>query len=267
MGDKLFQVWYGVCTVLYTFRGSTGFHLAETNVLQFLAPTISYIQSTREVVMFGILLLASAYICAAYRPLAPSQWARSSTALHLSTADFKNGMTFEIDGVPMKLIEFLHVKPGKGSAFVRSKVKNLMNGSVQEKTFRAGESMTAADINKVEMQYTYTDDDMLCFMNMDTLEEERVMKSKVDNAILLREGLVVTMLTWNDNVIDVALPQQVVYKVVECPPNFKGNSGGGVTKPATLDCGAVVNVPMFIEVGENIIVTTEDQKYVGREQK
>lgn len=164
----------------------------------------------------------------------------------------------------MKLIEFLHVKPGKGSAFVRSKVKNLINGSVQERTFRAGESMTAADISKVDMQYTYSDGDSLCFMNMDTLEEERVPKSSIDNVDLLKEGLTCTMVTWNDRIIDVALPQQVTYTVVDCPPNFKGNSGGGVTKPATLDSGAVVQVPMFIEIGQNIIVSTADCKYMGK---
>jgi elongation factor P len=167
----------------------------------------------------------------------------------------------------MKLLEFLHVKPGKGSAFVRSKVKNLLNGSVQEKTFRAGESMTSAEVMKVDMQFTYADDDNFCFMNMDTIEEERILKSKVDNPLLLKEGLSCTMMTWNDNVIDVSLPQQVVYKVADCPPNFKGNSGGGVTKPATLETGAVVQVPMFIEIGENIIVSTEDCKYMGREGK
>jgi elongation factor P len=211
-----------------------------------------------------IALLAGAN---AYKSIAPSWIARPSTALHLTTADFKNGMTFEIDGVPLKLLEFLHVKPGKGSAFVRSKVKNLLNGSVQERTFRAGEGVTAAEINKVEMQYTYTDGESLCFMNSDTLEEERIEKNKVENAGLLKEGLLVTMLCWNDKIIDVSLPQQVVYKVADCPPNFKGNSGGGVTKPATLDCGAVVQVPMFIEIGENIVVSTEDCKYMGREGK
>lgn len=216
--------------------------------------------------MFVLVVLELALLCSAYRPLQVPTWkVSSSTALYLTTADFKNGMTFEIEGVPMKLLEFLHVKPGKGSAFVRSKVKNLLNGSVQERTFRAGESMTSADINKVEMQYIYTDGDMLCFMNMDSLEEERVAKAKVENSILLKEGLSCTVMTWNDNVIDVSLPQQVIYVVADCPPNFKGNSGSGVTKPATLDCGAVVQVPMFIEIGEKIVVSTEDQKYMGRD--
>lgn len=92
------------------------------------------------------------------------------------------------ESVPFKLLEFLHVKPGKGSAFVRTKVKNLMNGSVQERTFRAGESVTAADISKTEMQYTYTDGDSLCFMNMETFEEQRIPKDKVSNLLLLKEG-------------------------------------------------------------------------------
>ena len=193
--------------------------------------------------------------------------AKSNTRHFLTTADFKNGMTFEIEGVPMKLLEFLHVKPGKGSAFVRSKVKNLTNGSVQERTFRAGESVTLAEIDKIEMQFTFEEGDLLVFMNMETFEEQRIDKSKIDNVLLMKAGLPVNVQIWNGNVIDVQLPQNVEYTVTDCPPNFKGNSGSGVTKPATLDSGAVVQVPMFIEVGENIIVSTEDCKYVGRATK
>ena len=225
--------------------------------------------------LFAVLALACACVLqvAALRPLGPSGLLRvshrtgpSPTALGLSTADFKNGMTLELDGVPSRLLEFLHVKPGKGSAFVRTKVKNLVNGSVQERTFRAGESVQAAEVFKTEMQYTYTDGDQLCFMNMDSLEEQRIDKKKIGElgVSLMKEGLSCSVSIWNENVIDVTLPPNVEYTVVDCPPNFKGNSGQGVTKPATLDCGAVVQVPMFIEIGEKIMVSTDDCKYLNR---
>ena len=191
---------------------------------------------------------------------------RSHTFLPATTADFKNGMTFEIENVPYKLIEFLHVKPGKGSAFVRSKVKNMSNGSVQERTFRAGESITIAQLDKVDMQYTFSEGELLCFMNMESFEEVKMPKARVENVLLLKPGLQVKTLIWNGEVIDVEFPAQVEYTVVECPPNFAGNSAQGVTKPATIDSGAVVDVPMFIEVGTVIIVDTETCKYKGRAQ-
>lgn len=161
-------------------------------------------------------------------------------------------------------MEFLHVKPGKGSAFVRTKIKNLINGSVQERTFRAGESVVAAEVEKTEMQYTFTDGDMVCFMNMESFEEQRMDKSCIDNLNLLKSGLSCVVSIWNDKVIDVQMPSQVEYVVVDTPPNFKGNTAQGAQKPATLDSGAVVQVPMFIEIGEKIMVSTEDCKYAGR---
>jgi len=164
----------------------------------------------------------------------------------------------------VRLQEFLHVKPGKGSAFVRTKIKNLVNGSVQERTFRAGESIVAAEVSKTEMQYTYTDGDSICFMNMETFEEQRVDKKKIDYENFLIQGLSCQISIWNDQVIDVSLPQTVTYTVVETPPNFKGNTAQGANKPATLDSGAVVMVPMFIEIGEKIVVDTSEKKYMSR---
>lgn len=189
------------------------------------------------------------------------------TELFLSTADFKNGMTMELDGVPYKLLEFLHVKPGKGSAFVRTKVKNLVSGTTQERTFRAGESISSADISKIDMQFLYNEADNVVFMNMETFEEQRIPNQRISNLQLLKEGLSCIVTCWNEEVIELNLPQQVSYKVVECPPNFKGNTAQGAMKPATLDSGAVVQVPMFIEEGDNIIVSTEDAKYVGKDSK
>ncbi len=191
----------------------------------------------------------------------------SSTSLFLSTADFKNGMTLEIDGVPFKLLEFLHVKPGKGAAFVRSKIKNMMNGSVQEKTFRAGETFEAAQVEKVEMQYTYDDGPNFAFMNMETFEEQLIESTSIDNKELLSPGVSVTALIWNEQVIDVAFPAMMDLEVIECPPNFKGNTAQGAMKPATLEGGAVVQVPMFIETGERIRIDTKEMKYVSRSEK
>ena len=196
------------------------------------------------VVIFSI---AASTIAFGLPPKLP-RFASRSTFLPATTADFKNGLTFEVEGVPFKLIEFLHVKPGKGSAFVRSKVKNMSNGSVQERTFRAGETINIAQLDKVDMQYTFTEGDLICFMNMESFEEVKMPKSRVDNEKLLKPGLQVKTLIWKGDVIDVELPTQVEYTVVECPPNFAGNSAQGVTKPATLDTGAVIDVPMFIEV-------------------
>lgn len=202
-------------------------------------------------------------------------------------------INLSIDGVPVRLQEFLHVKPGKGSAFVRTKIKNLVNGSVQERTFRAGESIVAAEVSKTEMQYTYSDGDSICFMNMETFEEQRVDKKKIDDENFLIQGEVMLhafyaymisslciafnclsrivhvglscqISIWNDQVIDVSLPQTVTYTVVETPPNFKGNTAQGANKPATLDSGAVVMVPMFIEIGEKIVVSTTEKKYMNR---
>ena len=191
----------------------------------------------------------------------------TSTSLFLSTADFKNGMTIEIDGVPFKLLEFLHVKPGKGAAFVRSKIKNMMNGSVQEKTFRAGETFEAAQVDKIEMQYTYDDGSNFAFMNMETFEEQLIENMKIENKELLIPGVPVTALLWNDQVIDVSLPAMMEIEVVECPPNFKGNTAQGAMKPATLEGGAIVQVPMFIETGEKIRIDTSEMKYVSRAEK
>lgn len=117
------------------------------------------------------------------------------------------------------------------------------------------------------MQYTFTDGDMFCFMNMESFEEQRIDRNKISNTLLMKEGLPCQVLLWNEDVIEVTLPPSVDYIVVETPPNFAGNTAQGGTKPAKLDCGATVNVPMFIEVGESISVSTEDVKYLGRSSK
>jgi len=115
------------------------------------------------------------------------------------------------------------------------------------------------------MQYTFTDGNNLVFMNMESFEEQRIDKSKIDNVLLMKEGLSCIVMMWGEKIIDVQLPPSVSYKIVETAPNFKGNTAQGATKPATLDSGAIVNVPMFIETGESIIVSTDNCQYLGRD--
>jgi translation elongation factor P len=185
--------------------------------------------------------------------------------LFLNTADFKNGITLDIDGVPWRLQEFLHVKPGKGSAFVRTKLKNLVNGNVNEKTWRAGESISLANIEFAELQYTYAENENYVFMNTESFEEQRVPKSAcADQDKYFKEGVVVKVQTWNGKTIGVQLPTSMSLKVIECDPNIKGaTASGNINKPAKLETGAVVKVPGFIKEGEIIIVNTETDEYLG----
>mmetsp|Transcript_16266 Transcript_16266/g.24116 ORF Transcript_16266/g.24116 Transcript_16266/m.24116 type:complete len:224 (+) Transcript_16266:55-726(+) len=185
-----------------------------------------------------------------------------------STADFKNGLTIEIDGSPVKIIEFLHVKPGKGSAFVRSKLKNLISGNTLEKTFRAGEPIKLANIEKLNMQYTYNESDSFCFMDNNTFEEERILKDVMGNkSEWLIEGLSIEALKWGDRIIDIIIPSTMVQSVISTDPGVKGNTVQGGMKPATLESGVVVQVPLFIKEGEKIKVDTENKKYLERSKE
>ena len=156
------------------------------------------------------------------------------------------------------------MKPGKGSAFVRSKLKNLLNGNVQEKTFRAGEKVETAEIFRSDMQYTYNEGDTYVFMDMQTYEETRLEKS--DWAKFLKVEETVSMVEWNGKVISVDLPKVVSLEVTDTDPGVKGNTkDSGGTKPATLETGAVVNVPLFISIGEKLMIDTETGVYVSRD--
>lgn len=185
--------------------------------------------------------------------------------LFLSTADFKNGLTIEFGGAPWRVLEFLHVKPGKGSAFVRTKVKNLLNGNVNEKTWRAGESVDAASVTTEEMQYTYAEEENYVFMNMESFEEARIPISVVgDKKKYLSEGTEIKALLWNDKCIDCQLPTSMNIRVASTEPGIRGNTAQGVTKPATLETGAVIMVPGFICEGELVKVNTEKDEYTSR---
>lgn len=184
----------------------------------------------------------------------------------ISSNDFRPGVTIELDGYVWRVVEFLHVKPGKGSAFVRTKLKNAQTGAVVERTFRAGETVPSASLEKSDMQHTYKEGDQYVFMDMQTYEEMRINAKQIgDRVKYLKEGMEVTVLTWNDQILEVSLPTSVVLEVIETDPGIKGDTATGGTKPAKVETGAQVMVPLFITIGERIKVDTRDDSYLGRE--
>lgn len=184
----------------------------------------------------------------------------------ISSNDFRPGVTIVLDGSVWRVVEFLHVKPGKGSAFVRTKLKNAQNGSVVERTFRAGETVPQANLEKSTMQHTYKDADEYVFMDMETYEESRLSASQIgDRVKYLKDGMEVNVVRWDEQVIEVELPNSVVLEVTQTDPGVKGDTATGGTKPATLETGATVMVPLFITTGERIKIDTRNDSYQGRE--
>ncbi|AFY80347.1 elongation factor P [Oscillatoria acuminata] len=184
----------------------------------------------------------------------------------ISSNDFRTGVTIELDGVVWRVVEFLHVKPGKGSAFVRTKLKNVQNGSVIERTFRAAESVPQATLEKNTMQYTYREGEQLVFMDMGTYEETRLSEQQIgDRVKYLKEGMEVNVVRWGEQVLEVELPNSVVLEVTQTDPGIKGDTATGGTKPATVETGAEVMVPLFITIGERIKIDTRNDSYLGRE--
>jgi elongation factor P len=184
----------------------------------------------------------------------------------ISSNDFRTGVSIELEGSVWRVVEFLHVKPGKGSAFVRTKLKNAQTGSVIEKTFRAGETVPQANLDKRTMQHTYKEGEQYVFMDMETFEESRLSEEQVgDKAKYLKEEMEVNVLFWNDTILEVELPTSVVLEVVETDPGVKGDTATGGTKPAILETGAQIMVPLFISIGEKVKVDTRNDNYLGRE--
>jgi len=184
----------------------------------------------------------------------------------ISSNDFRSGVTIVLDGSVWRVIEFLHVKPGKGSAFVRTKLKNAQTGNVIEKTFRAGESVPQANIEKLTMQHTYKDGDQFVFMDVETFEEARLNANQIgDRVKFLKEEMEVNILFWDGKVLDVELPTSVILEITDTDPWVKGDTATGGTKPAIVETGAQVMVPLFISIGERIKVDTRDGSYLGRE--
>lgn len=184
----------------------------------------------------------------------------------ISSNDFRPGVTIELDGEVWRVVEFLHVKPGKGSAFVRTTLKSAQTGKTLERTFRAGEMVPQAVLEKSTMQHTYKDGENYVFMDMTNYEEASLSAEQIGSKVkYLKEGMEVNVVRWKDKVIDVELPTTVVLTVVETDPGVRGDTATGGTKPATVETGAVVNVPLFVNVGDRIKIDTRDDSYLGRE--
>ncbi|GBG88065.1 hypothetical protein CBR_g46434 [Chara braunii] len=183
----------------------------------------------------------------------------------ISSNDFRVGVNIELDNAPWRVMEFLHVKPGKGAAFVRTKLRNYITGNTVERTFRAGESVDEASVQKDVKQHTYVEGDVLVFMDMGTYEETRIRRADIGpKARWLSEGMECSVLTWNDKVIDIDLPITVQVKIADTEPGIKGDTASGGTKPATLENGATVNVPFFVNIGDEILVDTRTSTYMSR---
>ena len=185
--------------------------------------------------------------------------------MEVDTSQFRNGLRFILDGQPFVMTYFQHVKPGKGGAFVRTKVKNLVNGKVLERNFRSGERVELADVEEKKMQYLYLDGDNLVFMDQSSYDQLPFSKETVGEArLFLKENMEVEVLFWNSKPINIDLPSFVELVVTHCDPGVKGDTASGATKPATLETGAVVNVPLFIKEGDKLRIDTRTGEYVDR---
>ena len=183
----------------------------------------------------------------------------------ISVNDLKTGLTLQLDNGLWSVVEFLHVKPGKGAAFVRSKLKNVETGQVVEKTFRAGEKVAKAMLDRREMQYLYKEGKEYVMMDNETYEQLQLTEEQIGDGIkYLKENMIVQVLMHDSRIIGVDLPAHVVLEVTDTPPSEKGNTAQGGTKPATLETGAVVNVPFFISNGDKIRVDTRTNEYLDR---
>lgn len=183
----------------------------------------------------------------------------------ISAGDFRNGVTLEIDGQVVQILEFQHVKPGKGAAFVRTKLKNVINGGVVEKTFRPTEKFPQARIDRVDMQYLYADGDLFNFMNMETYDQMAVDKDTVGDSLkFVKENETVKVCSYNGNVFAIEPPLFVELEITETEPGFKGDTAQGATKPATVETGAQVNVPLFVNQGDKIKIDTRTGEYLSR---
>lgn len=183
----------------------------------------------------------------------------------ISAGDFRNGLTIEIDNAVYQIIEFQHVKPGKGAAFVRTKLKNIKNGGVVEKTFRPTEKYPQARIERSDMQYLYSDTDLYYFMNTETFDQTAMSKEQVGDALkYVKENEMVKMVSHNGQVFAIEPPLFVELVITDTEPGFKGDTAQGATKPAVVETGATVYVPLFVEQGDKISIDTRTGEYLKR---
>ena len=183
----------------------------------------------------------------------------------ISAGDFRNGVTLEIDGNVVQIIEFQHVKPGKGAASVRTKYKNIITGAVLEKSFRPTEKFPAARIERVDMQYLYNDGELFYFMDNTSYEQIGLNQDAIGDALkFVKENEMVKVCSHNGNVFAIEPPLFVELEITETEPGFKGDTAQGATKPATVETGAVVNVPLFVDQGDKIKIDTRTGEYLSR---
>ena len=181
----------------------------------------------------------------------------------INTNDFKTGLTITYEGNLYQVLEFQHVKPGKGAAIVKTKLKNLRTGSIVEQTFNSGIKVPTAHVDKIKMQYLYNDGNMYSFMN--TYEQVEIDKSQISNEVkFLKEGLEVILYFYENEMLGIELPEKIDFKIIQTEPAVKGNTATNATKDAIIETGYLVKVPLFIEQDEEIIVSTKDGKYVSR---
>lgn len=179
--------------------------------------------------------------------------------------DFRNGVTFEMDGSVMQVIEFQHVKPGKGAAFVRTKLRNVITGAVVEKTFNPSDKYTPAYVERKEMQYLYSDGELYYFMDMETYDQLPLNKDILSDAFkFVKENDMVKVASYKGNVFSVEAPMFVELTVTETEPGFKGDTATGASKPATLETGAEIKVPLFVDIGDVIKIDTRTGEYLER---
>lgn len=183
----------------------------------------------------------------------------------IAAGDFKNGVTVEIDGNIYQILEFQHVKPGKGAAFVRTKLKNIISGGVIEKTFRPTEKFPKAHIDRKDMQYLYQDGDLYNFMDVETYDQIALNEDAIGDSLkFVKENEMVKICSHNGNVFAVEPPLFVELAITETEPGFKGDTAQGATKPATVETGAVVYVPLFVEQGDVLKIDTRTGEYLSR---
>ncbi|WP_414042950.1 elongation factor P [Macrococcus animalis] len=183
----------------------------------------------------------------------------------ISVNDFKTGLTIEVENGIWRVIEFQHVKPGKGAAFVRSKLRNLRTGAIQEKTFRAGEKVGKAQIDNKRMQYLYASGDQHVFMDNESYEQLELPESTIEYELkFLKENMEVHIQMYEGETLGVELPNTVTLEVTETEPGIKGDTAQGATKQATVETGYALNVPLFVNQGDKLIINTTDGSYVSR---
>ena len=183
----------------------------------------------------------------------------------VTAGDFRNGLTFDMDGSVMQIIEFQHVKPGKGAAFVRTKLRNVITGAVVEKTFNPTDKYPTALVERKEMQYLYSDGELYYFMDMESFEQLPVDASKLgDNFRFVKEEMMCKIMSYKGNVFGVEPPMFVELAVTETEPGFKGDTATGASKPATLETGATIKVPLFVDIGDVLKIDTRTGEYLER---